>query len=97
MQGKPGKSLRAEGDADPGGARFVLRRRAIAVLSGYELYLLRCCQGDVLSFDFRALDGKIALCCGEVRDRCILFCNLLLIYEDYFYVLKFTPFYGIFF
>ena len=50
----------------PGGACFVLCRRAIAVLSGYELYILLCCQGDVLSFDFRALHGKIALCCGEV-------------------------------
>ena len=97
MQGKPGKSLRAEGDADTSRDCFVLCRRAVVVFSGGQLYILLCCQGDVLSFDFRALDGKIALCCGEVRDRCILFCNLLFIYEDYFYVLKFTPFYGIFF
>ena len=58
--------MRAEGDPDAGGACFVLARRAIAVLSGYELYILLCCKGDVLSFDFGSLHGKVALCCGDV-------------------------------
>ena len=97
VQTESRESLRAEGDTDAGGACFVLCRRAVAVFSCEQLYVLLCCKGDVLSFDFRALDRKVTFRCGEVRDRCILFCNLLLIYEDYFYVLKFTPFYGIFF
>ena len=58
--------MRAEGDADAGGACFVLARRAAAVFSGEHLYVLLCCKGDVLSFDGRALHGKIALCCDEV-------------------------------
>ena len=61
--------MRAEGDADTSRDCFVLCRRAVVVFSGGQLYILLCCQGDVLSFDFRALDGKIAF---DGRERCFL-------------------------
>ena len=48
MQGKPGKPLRAEGDADAGGACFVLARRAAAVFSSEQLYVFHDPHNTVL-------------------------------------------------
>ena len=65
MQAEAREALRVEGDADTGGAGFVLRRRAVAVFSGEQLYVLFRGEGDVFSFDRRALDGEVALCGGD--------------------------------
>ena len=48
VQGKPRESLRAEGDADTGGACFVLCRRVVAVFSSGQLYVFHDPNNTVL-------------------------------------------------